>query len=142
MKEKFDKWAADFFNSPKEPINPELSQVFMACLISGDKPIPDEIRKEFLFQVIERRVEHIGLTMTDWEKVFIMYLTKSPGSAIMYLYALRSVSTESNMQDLANKFPMGFLSEFQMKKMWEEQKDGFLGLDFGMLNNMLDIYQF
>lgn len=142
MKEKFEKWATEFLNSPTEAMSKEMSEIFLMSTMAemGGKTIPEEMRSEFLFKVIEARAKVIGLSLSDWAKVFLMFLTKSPGSAIMHLYALRSDGTEYNMSQLTNKFPMGFLSETQMSKMWDAQKGNVLGIDG--VDNMLDHYKF
>lgn len=72
--------------------------------------------------MIEKRAEYIGLEVSDQAKVFLMFETKSPGTAVMYLYALRSKFTSVTMNDLANVFPNGFPTEDTLEKMWDKQK--------------------
>jgi hypothetical protein len=135
-------WSDEFFKQPTEPMNPQMTGIFFNMSMMEDQQqklnIP-EIQNQFLYQVIDKRTQHIGLNVSDQAKVFLMFQTKSPGTAVMYLYALRSKFTSVNMGTLAQMFPMGFLKEEGLEKMWDKQK----GHPYGMkVDNCLDHYQF
>lgn len=120
----FKAWVAEFQRKPVEPMTKETTTAFLSLLMSEEfkKEIDDEIKKTFLYRIIDSRADHIGLKLTDQLKTFLMFATKSPGSAVMYLYVLRSKSENMTMQDLAILFPMGFPSDDSLQEMWDLQK--------------------
>lgn len=135
-------WSDEFFKQPTEPLSRQLSDVFLRMSMMEDQQqklnIP-EIQTQFLYQIIDTRAKHIGLHITDPAKVFLMFQSKNPGTAVMYVYALRSKFTSVNVGTLAQMFPFGFLKEEGLQKMWDKQK----GHPYGMkVDNCLDHYQF
>lgn len=138
----FETWAKEFFEQPVMPMNEQISAMFFNMTVMENQQrklnIP-EIQNQFLYQLIEKRAEYIGLELSDQAKVFLMFETKSPGTAVMYLYALRSKFTSVTMNDLANVFPEGFPTEDTLEKMWDKQK----GYTYGAkVDNYLDGLQF
>lgn len=134
-------WTEEFISKANTPMNQDVSYMFMQMLLSEDNQsfTIEPVKNEFLFQMIEKRAEHIGLELSNPSKVFLMMLTRSPGTAVMYLYAIRSKVNKANMQDLANIFPMGYLSETELGKMWDKQK----GYNCNVkADNCLDAYMF
>lgn len=134
-------WTEEFISKANTPMNQDVSYMFMQMLLSEDSQsfTTEPVKNEFLFQMIEKRAEHIGLELSNPAKVFLMILTRSPGTAVMYLYAIRSKVNKANMQDLANIFPMGYLSETELQKMWDKQK----GYNCNVkADNCLDAYMF
>lgn len=134
-------WTEEFISKANTPMNQDVSYMFMQMLLSEDSQsfTTEPVKNEFLFQMIEKRAEHIGLELSNPAKVFLMLLTRSPGTAVMYLYAIRSKVNKANMQDLANIFPMGYLSESELQKMWDKQK----GYNCNVkADNCLDAYMF
>ena len=121
---EFEDWVTKFMAVEREPMSKEISEIFLMTTMGemADKPLPDEAKNEFMYKVISGRSASIGLSLTDWAKAFLMYLTQSPGSAVMYMYALRSKGKDFNMSKLANMFPAGFLTEESMELMWNDQK--------------------
>ena len=137
----FNAWAEEFLSQPTQPMSNETSHLFLAMVLGekGDGDLPSQITEQFLYQVIEARAKHIGLDITPQAAVFLMFLTKNPGSAVMYLYAMRSRGTTLNMDTIANNFPMGFLTEETLSKMWDKQK-GYV--NDVKVDNCLDSYSF
>jgi hypothetical protein len=135
-------WSDEFFKQPTERLSEQMSRIFLDMSLNEEKQqkinIP-AIQTQFLYQVIEKRAQHIGLKLSEHAKMFLMFQSKSPGTAVMYLYALRSKVTSVDMGTLAQMFPMGFLKEEGLEKMWDKQK----GHPYGMkVDNCLDHYQF
>lgn len=133
-------WADEFFKQPTKPMSKKMSEIFVQMVLMDVKEqeqlnIP-EIQSQFLYQIIDKRAEHIGLKLSDPAKIFLMFETKSPGTAVMYLYALRSKFTEANTKTLSDLFPMGFPQDDTLEQMWEKQKNSFNGA------NYLDSYFF
>lgn len=138
----FEEWSKEFFAQPVVPMNEKMSAIFINMSMMEHQQesmdIP-EIQSQFLYQLIDKRAEHIGLNMSDQAKVFLMFEAKSPGTAVMYLYAFRSQGNSVNMGTLATLFPEGFPVENTLEKMWDKQK----GYTYGeKVDNYLDNYQF
>lgn len=135
------KWSNDFFDNANQPMSKEVSTIFMNLIMAERKQDLnfEPVKKEFLYQLIEKRAEFIGLKMNDAVKVFLMFLAQSPGSAVMYLYALRNKTSNVDMQILADFFPVGFLSEKALSNMWDAQKGSYCG---EKVDNCLDAYIF
>lgn len=135
-------WSDEFFKQPTEPLNRQLSDIFLRMSMMEDQQqkldIP-EIQNQLLYQIIDTRAKHIGLEITDPAKVFLMFQSKNPGTAVMYVYALRSKFTSINMGTLAQMFPFGFLKEEDLQKMWDKQKVSIKGQ---ISDNCLDSYTF
>ena len=134
-------WSDKFVSNAKTPMSHELSKIFMQMAFSeGDDNFSiEDIKKEFLYQIIDKRAEFIGLTLSEPAKIFLMFMTKSPGTAVMYLYALRQSFKNVGMNEITNLFPMGYLSEESLGNMWDSQKGQACGESF---DNCLDNYKF
>jgi hypothetical protein len=135
-------WADEFFKQPTVPMSNQMSEIFLRMMFMEQDPAPKkipEIESQFLYQVIDKRAEHIGLELSKPAKIFLMFQTHSPGTAVMYLYAFRTKYKSVNMGTIANMFPMGFPSEDSLQVMWDKQKDY---LNDGRSYNCLDSYHF
>lgn len=117
-------WSKKFISLGKEPMNEQLSMVFMNMMLQDDDKNfkAPELEGQFLYQVISKRAEHMGIEISVPATIFLMFLTQSPGSAVMYLSALRSQKKLVNMNVIADMFPMGFVSAKDMETMWDAQK--------------------
>lgn len=117
-------WTEEFISKANTPMDKDTSYLFMQMLMSENNEnfTVEPVKNEFMYQMIEKRAEYIGLELSNPAKVFLMFLTRSPGTAVMYLYAIRSKVNKANMQDLTNIFPMGYLSEAELETMWDKQK--------------------
>lgn len=137
----FQAWADDFLGSPQKPLSEEMSYCFLNMLTfeNTKSEIPDEVKNKFLYKVIDGRARQIGLDITNPAKVFLMFLTKSPGAAVMYLYALRSKGVSCSMDSIADLFPAGFPSEAALEDLWDQQKGASNGVP---VDNCLDSYTF
>lgn len=135
------KWSKEFFENANQLMSKEVASIFTNLIMAERKQNMnfESVKKEFLFQLIDKRAEFIGLKMSDAVKVFLMYLSQSPGSAVMYIYAIRSKTTNVDMQILAELFDVGFLSEKALTKMWDAQKGSHCG---EKIDNCLDGYIF
>jgi len=131
-------WSNEFFQQPTQPMSKEMSEIFLRMMFMEQEQqkvkIP-QIQSQFLYQIIDKRANYIGLELSEPAKIFLMFETKSPGTAVMYLYALRSKFTSVTMGNIADMFPMGFPTEPTLHKIWEKQKDP-------KGDNYLDSHQF
>lgn len=119
----FQSWSEEFLKRANEPMSKELTGVFLKVLqMEASDVSMNEVKEQFMYKIIEQRANFIGLNMTHASKIFLMLLAQSPGSAIMYLYVMRSKTTSLDMKSLVELFPVGFLSEKDMEIMWDKQK--------------------
>lgn len=136
MKTLFKKWCAQFDKCKNEPMSDGLSNVFikLTMLEMENGGIPPELKTQFLYNVIEKRAEYIGLKLNEYVKAFLTCLVNTPGGAVMYLYYLKSkIKTEEviTILDISKIFPMGFPSDSESHELWDLQKvEG---------NNLLDM---
>ena len=101
------------------------------------KGLAAELSKDFLWQVLQKRADYYHLQYTVPVLAFVRYLCPNPGTAVMWVHALKRLQLKSeNMIDitaLAFAFPVGFPKEEDLHKLWDEQK----GIG-GAVGNYLD----
>lgn len=134
-------WSDNFFSKLNSEMDKELTEIFIRLLMleKEEDMKGNPFKNEFLYQVISKRAESIGLKINEQTIVFLMYLCKTPGSAIMYLYALRTKIKELTMEKLTLTCPNGFVSEKDLSELWDMQK----GINNGeKVDNCLDFFEF
>jgi hypothetical protein len=156
LKEKFNNWCEEFSKAKTEPMSDEITKVFLIAVISkrdGLSVTNKGIEDEFLYKVIDKRAEHINLKIDDYTKVFLMFLTKSPGTAVMFLYYLKYVvektklslnsevfslqpNIEIDMERLSVLYPLGFPTESELERLWDLQK---VSSEHNHSDNLLDL---
>lgn len=134
-------WSDKFVSNAKTPMSHELSKIFMQMTLADSQAnfTIEKIKKEFIYQIIDKRAEFIGLKLSEAAKIFLMFMAVSPGNCVMYLYALRKNYKTVTMSEITNLFPMGYLSEESLGNMWDSQKGQACGESF---DNCLDNYKF
>jgi len=124
----FKEWCTKFDSVKREQMPDELSKNFMYLILleNDKKEIPLVLKERFLYQVIEKRSNVIGLKINQYVTMMLNFLSKSPGEAIMYVYYLKSKlkNNELNMTSLTFTFPEGFPSESSLESLWRSQKIG------------------
>lgn len=121
-------FAEKFKNIPTNPMEDKTAEILISLTIAPIQEDDEEINKHFLCQVIEKRFKALGYTMNIKCKLFLAYLTNSPGMAVMYCHYLAYWCKQNNIQHLTldelcmNIFPMGFPSENDLSVLWDEQK--------------------
>lgn len=125
--EKLVSWAAKFISN-QQPMSYALSEAFIKIMLMETKnaAVPDQIKSSFMYQVLELRFKTIGVEPTPHVIAFLSFLVKSPGEAVMFMYALRVRNGKGllNMNLIAYIFMTGFPSEEHLSHMWDEQKVG------------------
>jgi len=128
---QWKNWAIEFISALTIPMDKQLTKVFMMCRLaeSAKKDIGQELKEEFVYKIIDKRAQFIGLTMTEPVKMMLCMLCNSPGTAVMYVYALRYFQVNAklgpiNTEDLAALFAYGFPSEAELSRLWDLQKNG------------------
>lgn len=134
-------WASEFVSKATQPLDKMANNVFNQMIIAeGESAFSlEQLKNEFMYQIIDKRAQYIGLEMSEPAKVFLMFMSRNPGSAVMYLYAIRTYMKRVTMQDLARVFPMGYLNESSLEEMWDKQKGYFCD---EKIDNCLDGFQF
>jgi len=120
----FAKWRTAFESQKQEPMEADIGDLLLSCLI-GEKesiPMPDEIKEEYLFRLAAKRADAIGLKISEPLCLFLCFLCSTPADAVMYLYALRARTEEASIHSLCEMFPDGFPSEESMQAVWDLQK--------------------
>jgi len=125
MLERFLLWVDSFKKAIREPMSMELSKIFINVNLMEMNEDGKPLTKEFLYQVIDKRSEYIGIKLNTYVKIFLMCIVRSPGAAVMYLYYLKSQHNDGSIIDmtkLTRLFPMGFLTADELDRLWDEQK--------------------
>ena len=116
----------------REETTGEDSEILIGLVIQG-KPVPtDTVEKKdkfFLYELIEKRVAGcFTFTITDSRViVFLSVISRSAGTAVMYLTYLqyrckKEGVTELSLDFLCRTFPMGFVPDSELKEIWDNQK--------------------
>lgn len=135
-----------FEKLPRSPMNDELGGMLLRLLFIKDaQNIPDK-EKPFLYQVIEKRIEHcFTFKITDERLLlFLSVLTESPGQAIMYLTYLQYWCKKNDIRELtldvfcSQIFPWGFPKEDDLRTLWEATKVDRGETLMGGSDNLLD----
>lgn len=120
----FAKWRTAFESQKQKPMEADIGELLLAC-VTGEKesiPMPDEFKTEYLFSLVTKRANMIGLKISDPLCLFLSFLCSTPADAVMYLYALRARTEEASIHSLCEMFPDGFPSEESMQAVWDLQK--------------------
>lgn len=90
------------------------------------KGLAAAMSNDFLWQVISKRADLYKLKYTVPMLVFVRFLCSNPGTAVMWVHALKRLELKQgvtvNMEVLAHAFPMGFPTDAALHKLWDEQK--------------------
>jgi hypothetical protein len=86
--------------------------------------------KPFVFQVMEKRIEHCFTFKIIDERVLLALSiwAESAGSAILYLWYIQGWCFKNNIKEIDYEtlgiriFPRGIFSEKDLKSVWENQK--------------------
>jgi len=137
----------DLFYKPlkekqKEPMDSELSEIFVRLALAKVLNIPNE-EKPFLYQLIEKRLEHVfTFKMTDPKAILLICaVSESAGNAVMYLWYLQGWCKENNVRELdfelisKKVFPFGFFPKSTLQAAWDAQK---VKIKDSFTDNLLD----
>jgi hypothetical protein len=137
-----ENWATEFFCQTQHPMNNQVSSLLARLLLLEYKNKPVYIsvaQSDFAFRIIETRAEAIGLELSNAVKLMLVMICSSPGTIVMYLYALRTKFKTVNLDSFISVFPNGFPDELSLLTMWENQK-GYKNAE--KCDNCLDYYKF
>ena len=115
-----------------EPMADDVSHLFIALCLGENKKrftVPDELTDSFLFKMLTKRAEFIGVRLHQSTAFFLSCICSTPGDAVMYLTFLRMYMHKQNASDafvdmhrLTHIFPIGFLSKAALDELWIFQK--------------------
>lgn len=147
LKDKFVEWVKHFSEAEVEEMPKDLMRVFAGMVLAEAKKVAiplNLIEHDFLAQVINKRADFINLKLSDYLKIFLATLIKSPGESTMFLYYLKAKQLEQDnkefsMTEITKIFPEGFPTEAALEKLWHEQKmeDHKNMLDMVVFNDMV-----
>ena len=111
------------------PMSEENTGFLMKLLMMKGLKEPPEKDKPFLIKVIESRLKTaFSFSIKDNRlRLFIAIISQTPGTAIMYLTYLqywckKNKTKEIDLEKFCDIFPMGFLNEKDLEKIWDGQK--------------------
>lgn len=113
------------------PMSENDTEILCMLLMSNNRnPVIPQEQKPFLYQLIEKRLEVVlKFKINDSRLIlFLMQVTETPGKAVMMLWYLQWWCHTKNMTELdldtfcRDIFPMGFPSDEDLSKVWNEQK--------------------
>jgi hypothetical protein len=122
-------FAKQFEQSTKYPMDNETSEIFVKLILSKNSQfeIPDN-EKPFLYQLIEKRISVVhDYKVDDRVLLFLSWICKSAGEAVMYCWFLQQESKKRNVELItfeifSNIFGSGFPSSEGLHKIWLAQK--------------------
>ena len=138
------QWYEGFLAAKTDAMSKDMTTCFMTMTMAemagnGDEMV-DKFKDEFIYKVVDKRADFIGLDITPLTKMFLCFLVNGvPGTAVMYLTILKydqlQRGGEMNMKKLSHIFPMGFLTAEEIERVWKEQK---IERESGRTDNFLD----
>jgi hypothetical protein len=117
------------------PMTEDQSRMFLVATINeeNDPAGPEDCPEEHLpkqYLIIESRLAIAGFAdkCSFWVKMFLGSLCDTPGSCVIWAYALCDMIERSGldmftMSNLTQYFPYGFPSESCMGECWDYQKN-------------------
>jgi hypothetical protein len=121
-------FAKKFEALPRHKMDDELTKIMLGILFADIPEGAESVEKEFLAQVITKRLEALGYTIDIKAKLFLMVLTENAGMAVMYCHYLayyckkHDLTTITMTEFCENMFPFGFPSKEDLHKLWDDQK--------------------
>lgn len=125
---------------PLRPMNEDLSRLLIVLLMAKQSQIEsmeNDVCAVFLYRVIVKRVEALGLRVETAVMLFIMFASSSPGDAVMFIHSLWlraqevGPEVEITLADFCKMYAEGFPDRASMAEAWDAQKtpDGYNLLD-------------
>lgn len=114
----------------KHPMSDDLAKVMIGLWMTPKEfGLPDN-EKPLLYKIIEKRLQCVFTFKTDDARLilFLCIISKTPAIAIMYLWYIQSWCFVNGVREVdmntftTRIFPMGFLSDDDLKSIWDSQK--------------------
>lgn len=115
---------------PLCPMNDDLSRLLLVLLMAKPAQIDsmeNDVSAAFLYRVIAKRVEALGLRVETSVMIFIMFASSGPGDAVMFIHSLwvraqENPEVEITLEDFCKMYAEGFPNKASMSEAWEAQK--------------------
>ena len=138
-------FAKEFEKTQKNPMNEKDSEILIKLISSKNSAyqIPEE-EKPFLYKLLEKRIEAVHDFEVDVRTlIFLSCICRSAGVGVMYCWYLQYQSKKRNIRHISLEtfceiFPMGFVSEDDLGRLWDGQKVHSEGMGS---DNLLDYTQ-
>lgn len=138
---KIHEWADKFLSGPKREMTREEASDFVQISFSVPPTLTtEEITKNpdlpLGAKILLGRMQAVGLSMSGQLFLFIVSLCDSPGTLVMWTYALRSWQVRNGVAKVdldhfsRQLFPLGIPTEEGLSAAWAAQKGG----DFNWLD--------
>lgn len=120
------------YDYPQHPMTEAFTALFIHLMLAKSETIKimtEEIREEFLFKVMEKRLNALNIQVTPTLKILIMMLAENPATVVLYVHALYVMTQERgpgvrlNSDDFCKKFANGFPDTTTLHLAWDSQKD-------------------
>ena len=105
------------------------------------KNVSEEMKGNFIYQIMDKRIKHFKIPVNDWLIVFISCIIDNPAKAVMWVYTLKQMykqlQREINLTDFCELryFGLGIPEEEEYKRIWDLQK---VKPDYPKSDNALD----
>ena len=113
------------YDKETKPLDAQEAIIFKNLLLLDNSPLIDEdISTQFLYQVMQRRLEVYGMKMTDSVQLMLLTLCTNPAELVIYLTILSHTFKDEivDMTKLAHLYPEGFLTTDSLIELWELTK--------------------
>lgn len=119
-----------------DSMDDELTDLFLRLSLADMNGQPNEefidwVKTQFEYQVIQSRVKCFQYNLSPFVATMLMYVTQSPGTAVMYLtfiqYLIKTRFPQwrgktLSMEQFARLFPMGYFKSDDLLKIWDDTK--------------------
>jgi len=116
---------------PQCPMNEDLSRLLMVLLMAKPAQIEsmeNDVCAVFLYRVIAKRVEVLGIRVETAVMIFIMFASSSPADAVMFIHSLwmrareTDPTVEITLADFCKMYAEGFPNGAAKLEAWNAQK--------------------
>lgn len=115
------EWVDMFVKAAKRPMSEEEMLVMMAATLDPEW-MPEGVQEDFMYQVISKRAEAMGLNPEPACVLFLSLLLTKPGESSMYCSVFLNRGLDLTMKNLTDLFPDGFPTDAELSELWNLQK--------------------
>lgn len=120
----------------RHPMDKDVMEIFVTVMMAHKDKRANELLQEakkahHTFEITEKRSQALDLKMDPAVIFFLTVVAGSPGNIVMYLTYIRywaaneNTSNDVTWDDFTMQlFPNGFPSEEDLRKLWDEYKEG------------------
>lgn len=134
-------WCDNFLMAKTNAMTKEQTEAFFSIMLMqmDNRPIPAEVENEFFYSVASKRKDMMGLKISPYALLIICIMSSSVGDVVMYITAFTRYFNLAKhpigVNEICTIFPMGFPTDAEKNRLWDEQKGYFLNQKF---DNLVD----